>query len=64
MAESGTYIISFWNGRPYMSSLHTVAVDYNGISYATYNLKGWGNISYAEPSEYANNYICGYYLGG
>ena len=46
-----------------MSSLHTVAVDYNGISYATYNLKGWGNISYAEPSEYANNYICGYYLG-
>ena len=61
MTESGTYIISYWNGTPCMSSLHTVAVEYNGISYFTYNYKG--GVSYKDPSEYASNYICGYYLG-
>ena len=61
MTEPGTYIISYWNGTPCMSSLHTVAVDYNGISYFTYNLED--GVSYKDPSEYASNYICGYYLG-
>ena len=63
MTKDGVYIISYWNGTPCMSSLHTVAVEYNGISYFTYNLSGWGDVSSDDPSTYASKYICGYYLG-
>ncbi len=57
--KPGTYIISYWNGTPWLSSLHTIAVQYDGTEYTAYN-KG-GNPS-ANPTTYANNFICGYYL--
>ena len=62
MTESGTYIISFWNDNAPWNGLHTVAVDFDGTTYTTYNLNGNGNTSKIAPSIYANNFICGYYL--
>jgi hypothetical protein len=57
------YIISFWNDNKPWGGLHTVAVKYDGVRYATYNLSGNGQISYMLPSDYACDFICGYYLG-
>ena len=62
MTQPGVYIISFWTGKPCASPLHTVAVDYNGKAYTTYNLNGYGRTSDLDPTLYAYNYICGYYL--
>ena len=63
MTATGTYIISFWNSGAPWNGLHTVAVGYDGDTYTTYNLNGYGNESHLLPTEYANNFICGYYLG-
>lgn len=60
MDKPGTYIISSWNDKPLKNGLHTVAVSYNGSSYTTYNI---GDDKYSPPSAYAQDYICGYYLG-
>lgn len=60
MTNPGVYIISYWNG-PFPSSLHTVAISYDGSTYTTYNRKG--GRTYDSPSEYATRFICGYYLG-
>lgn len=63
MTAEGVYIISFWKyGAPW-NGLHTVAVDYDGTTYTTYNLRGNGAPSYDNPANYASNFICGYYLG-
>ena len=63
MTSAGVYIISFWNDGAPCNGLHTVAVSYDGATYTTYNLKGRGETSNLNPADYANNYICGYYLG-
>ena len=62
--KPGVYIISYWttgSGFLGITPLHTVAVKYDGTTYFTYNK---GGISTQNPSSYARDYICGYYLGG
>ena len=63
MTQEGVYIISYWNDGAPWNGLHTVAVNYDGKGYTTYNLWGNGSTSDRSPMEYANAYICGYYLG-
>lgn len=60
MTNPGVYIISYWHS----SGAHTVAVLFDGSTYTTYNLYGNGIEYYYHPTEYAGNYIAGYYLGG
>ena len=62
MKKEGTYIISFWNEKPWKNGLHTVAVSYKGNTYTTYNL---GGISTQNPNEYIHQgyFICGYKVG-
>ena len=62
MTNPGTYIISYWHD-PITNGAHTVAVTYDGSVYTTYNLRGNGKISTMDPNDYAQNFICGYYLG-
>lgn len=63
MTMYGTYIMSYWNGKPWRSSLHTIAFSYTSQECIAYNL--WCNgqeTSDFDPSMYSDNYICGYYL--
>ena len=60
LSLKGTYFIMYWNGSPFLSSAHCVAVHYDGEFYATYNLDGDGYTSPDSPYQYAENYICGY----
>ena len=64
MTQEGIYIISFWNPGVPFHGLHTVAVCYDGTTYTTYNYSGYGQLYYGSPLDYAEFYICGYYLGG
>ena len=60
MTSPGVYIVSYWHA----TGAHTVAVFFDGSVYTTYNLYGNGKEYYFHPSEYASNYIAGYFLGG
>ncbi len=60
--KAGVYIVSFWNGRTVFSGLHTVALEYDGAKYTTYNLHGTGSKEQVPPSDYAKRYICGYMI--
>ena len=62
MTEPGVYIISYWNGFPLLSSLHTVAVQYDGSEYMAYNVAN--GTAPIDPSSYGWRFIIGYYLGG
>lgn len=62
LTQAGVYIISYWTGTPWMSPIHTVAVNYDGRTYYTYNIGGNGCVSLLAPSEYAKKYICGYLI--
>lgn len=62
MTRPGVYIISYWTGRPLLSTLHTVAVSYDGDGWTTYNKAGHGAVSNMPPSDYAAHFVCGYYL--
>ena len=64
LTQEGVYIISYWNPGAPFRGLHTVAVTYDGAMYTTYNYYGYGSLDYGNPTNYASNYICGYYLGG
>lgn len=64
MTKEGVYIISYWTGATLGSSIHTVAISYDGSGYITYNYDGFGQTSVENPKTYASNFICGYYLGG
>ena len=61
ITNPGTYIISYWTG-PFPSSIHTVAISYDGSVYTTYNLYGDNKTYNDNPTDYAERYICGYYL--
>ena len=63
LEQTGVYIISYWTEEPFKSSVHTVAVYYSGSVYSTYNKASEKMIYYGHPSAYAENYLCGYYLG-
>ena len=60
--EPGVYIFSFWNENR-MDGIHTVACWYDGNTYTTYNLYCNGNEYTLDPRIYANDFICGYYVG-
>ena len=62
ITRQGTYVISYWTGRPILSTLHTVAVSYDGERCTTYNRSGHGATSHMPPSDYAAHFVCGYYL--
>lgn len=63
MTLYGTYIMSFWNGKPWCSSLHTIAFSYTSQGCVAYNLYGDGNSTpNFDPSIYSDSYACGYYL--
>ena len=60
MINAGTYIISCWNEGAPWGGLHTIAISYDGTNYKAYN---WGKVELPIiPSNYAERYICGYYL--
>ena len=48
---------SAWIVRGVKGIMHTVAVGYNGSVYTTYNLGGYGETLFSNPSVYASNYI-------
>ena len=60
--EPGVYIFSFWNENR-MDGIHTVACWYDGSTYTTYNLYGFGSEYFEHPKTYASDFICGYYVG-
>ena len=58
MTEPGVYIFSYWTSSP---TIHTVAVYYDGTTYAPYNKTN----GYLNPYDYSNGtFISCYYLGG
>lgn len=61
MERPGIYIISYWTGRRWRSSLHTIAVKRDRFGYTAYNA---GSLMHKPPESYAGDtFICGYYLG-
>ena len=58
MTAEGLYVISYWNKNN--AGIHTVAIKYDENGYYAYN-KGKNKTS--NPSTYASNFICGYYMG-
>lgn len=63
MTKAGVYIISYWTEPNPLPTIHTVAIEYDGSVYITYNRYCNGNKNYDNPKTYASNFICGYYLG-
>ena len=66
--QKGDYIFSYitddTNGELFRS-VHTVAAHYDGNNYTVYNNlsgKSIGEEHYKNLNEFANNYICGFYL--
>ncbi len=37
---AGNYILCYWNGMPFLSSYHTIAVECTGYNYTAYNFSG------------------------
>lgn len=62
MNKPGVYIISYWIGKPWLSTMHTVTVKYDGKQYKSYN---YMDNTYSETWQnyYAANFVAGYYLG-
>ena len=67
MTQNGVYIMSYWTGTPYLSTIHTVAIKKDG-GYFMYNVYGDGNSDdywwNENLSGYEKGYICGYYIKG
>ena len=60
MTQSGIYIVSYWTGKPFLSQIHTIAVQYDGVGYDSLNYSG----KKFNPYNYENGrFIVGYYLG-
>ncbi|MFR7854121.1 MAG: RHS repeat-associated core domain-containing protein, partial [Acutalibacteraceae bacterium] len=59
MSERGVYIVSYWTGAWHMSSIHTIAISYDGSTYTAYNYRG---VTACEINlnEIKDSYICGY----
>ena len=57
MTLYGTYIMSFWNGKPWCSSLHTIAFSYTSQGCVAYNLYGDGNSTPDFDSSNHSNHI-------
>ena len=64
--NNGVYIITFWTGRAYRTSIHTVAFKYRNGIYTVYNDSNRNpkeKTRYSLSSIYSNGvFIMGYYL--
>lgn len=59
MSERGVYIVSYWTGAWHMSSIHTIAISYDGSTYTAYNYYE-GVAGEIDINRISNGYICGY----
>ena len=59
---SGYYIMSYWNGMPYLSSYHTILLECDGCDYTAYNWKVSSKRSYKRDHfwEYLPNNLWKY----
>ena len=64
--NNGVYIITFWTGRAYRTSIHTIAFKYRNGIYTVYNDSNRNpkeKTRYSLSSIYSNGvFIMGYYL--
>ncbi|MBQ8372404.1 MAG: hypothetical protein IJX38_05680 [Clostridia bacterium] len=62
--KKGSYIVSYWNGKEFLSSLHTMYMYYDGNEYIWYNYNV-DNATITQPtfSLSTKTFILGYYLG-